>query len=319
MRSHNFALTLALGVALASAAPAAEVALKDGRVIKTAKPYAVKGAMAILTLPDGRLLSVPASEVDVPRTQELSKKAAAAPPAAPAEPTVAAPKTLAEAAQSKGRKKASVVLTDSDVVPGEMLGQGEGGEKKTGGGDVTISGADARKVEGGYAITGSVMNSSKIEVSAVKVTIEAIGDENKTIATVFGQIAKDSLGPGEKAAFTAQITTDVVAKSFRYVPSWQETVPRVEKVAPGGGTEGKGDATAAAKPSPSPTPAAAAPAAPAKAPEPEPTPRYVPDPGMAPPQANAPVGAPTTPGGAYIPRPSDSQAQPQPPVPTRVP
>lgn len=317
MRSHTFALTLALGIALAAAAPAAEVALKDGRVVKTAKPYTVKGAMAILTLPDGRLLSVPASEVDVAKTRELTAKAAAAPAAAPAEPAVAAPKSLAEAAQAKGKKKASVVLTDSDVVPGEMLGEAEGGEKKGGGGDVTISGADARKVEGGYAITGSVMNSSKIEVSAVKVTIEAIGEENKTIATVFGQVAKDALGPGEKSAFTAQITTDVVAKNFRYVPSWQETVPRVERIASGGGGQGKGDEAAPARPSPSP--AAAAPAAPAKTPEPEPTPRYVPDPGMAPPAANAPVGAPTTPGGAYIPRPSDSQAQPQSPVPTRVP
>lgn len=314
MRLFSAALALAFGIGLTVSAPAAEVALKDGRVIKTTRPYKVKGGMAILSVADGRLLSVPVSEIDTKKTRELNAKAAAAPVPGP-EATPVAPRTLAEAAKSKSTKKASVILTDSEVAPGMTLEDGEEG-KKTGPGDVTISGAVARPVEGGYSISGSVENTGKSDVVAVSVTIELIGAENKTLTTVSGQLAKDSLAPGEKAAFTAQVTTDAKATNFRYVPSWQQKEPRVEKVGPGGTAAEGGSAPAASgTPAPSPTAAPAAPAAPKPA-EPEPTPRYVPQPDMAPPAANAPVGQPDQPGGAYLPRPSDGQPQPQP---TRVP
>ncbi len=309
MRLISAALVLAFGFALT--APAAEVALKDGRVLKTTKPYTVKGGMAVLTLADGRLVSVPVSEIDTKKTKELAAKAPEAPPAPEATP--AAPRTLADAAKAKPTKKASVILTDSEVAPGLPLATEEEG-KKAGPGDVTISGVSAKKVTGGYSIIGSVQNSGKAEVIGVGVTIEVIGDENKTLTTVSGQLAKDSLAPGEKSGFTAEVTIEEEAKNFRYVPTWQEKAPRVEKVGPGGPAAGEAPA-AAGTPAPSPTPAPAAPAAP-KAPEPEPTPRYVPQPDMAPPAANAPVGQPEQPGGAYLPRPSDGQPQPQP---TRVP
>lgn len=308
MRLISAALLLAFGFALT--APAAEVALKDGRVLKTTKPYTVKGGMAVLTLADGRLVSVPVSEIDTKQTKELASKPPEAPPAPEATP--ATPRSLADAAKAKPTKKASVILTDTEVAPGMALEPEQEG-KKAGAGDVTVSGANAKKVTGGYSITGSVQNSGKAEVIGVGVTIELIGDENKTLTSVSGQVAKDSLAPGEKTGFTAEVTIEEEAKNFRYVPTWQEKAPRVEKVGPGG-VAAQGEATAGS-PAPSPTPAPAAPAAP-KAPEPEPTPRYLPQPDMAPPAANAPVGQPDTPGGAYLPRPSDGQPQPQP---TRVP
>ena len=278
---------------------AADVVLKDGQSIPTVKPYAVKGKMALLTRTDGTLVSIPVEDIDLARTAAASR---AVPAPAPREAAKDAPRpqTLAEAAKIKGPRKATVVFTDRDVSEGAVQVEGDKAEKGEKEGEVSISGANATRTKTGYSIEGSVVNSGRGDARGVSVTIEMIGEEGKTVQTVYGSLAKDSLAPGEKSAFTATIPAETEARSFKYVPSWQVTVPIKS-----------GDPTQVARsgelpPSAAPPQEAAKPAAPPPPPTTEI--RTVPRPDVAAPTANAPVGAPTTPGGAYLPRPSDSQA-----------
>ena len=294
-----FAVLLAAGAGLA--ALGADVVLKDGQSIPTSKPYVVKGRMALLTRPDGTLVSIPVDEIDLARTAAAAR--APAPPPAPAEaaPGVAKPLTLAEAAKIKGPRKATVVFTDRDMSQGDVQDEGEKAEKGEKEGEVSISGFNATRTKTGYSIEGSVINSGKGDVRGVSVTIEMIGEGGKSVQSVYGNLAKDSLAPGEKSAFSATVPTEAEARSWKYAASWPVTVP----IKPA-------DPAVVAKAGEVPPKAAPPPeevAKPAAKPEPPTIEiRSVPRGDVAPPTANAPIGAPTTPGGAYLPRPSDSQA-----------
>ncbi len=288
---------LVLGL-LAGPLAADQVVLKDGRTLDTKKPPEIRGRQAVLVLADGKLVSIPAAEIDTAKTAALAKRAAAsAGPAAT--PVSTGPATLADAARaSSDRKKAAVVLTDQDVAGGfemEVPGAKEEGE-----GAVVIGPVSAKKDATGYAIQGSVLNSGKGTVQGVTVAIEAIGEKSRAIATVFGTLAKDTLEPGEKSAFTAHVDTDKVAENFRYVPRWKVRVPAPESGE--GGTRPERTPTPDQEaPAPAPTPV------PTAAPEPTPPPRPS---DMAAPPANAPVGAPSQPGGTYLPPPSSDQPKP---------
>jgi hypothetical protein len=297
-------LVMCLAVAgTAGTALGADVVLKDGQSFAVAKPYVVKGKMAILTRTDGSLVSIPVEDIDVEKTAAAAAKPA--PPAPEPVPTpVKAATTPAEAARAKTGKRASVILTDAEVRSSDSAGP-EGEKKEKGDGAVSISGANATRTKSGYSINGSVVNSGKGSVQGITVSIEVVGENGTAMLTTQGTLAKDALAPGEKATFTAEVESETEAKSFRYVPSWQVTMP-VKATEPGGGSSGKTAAGASAKPSPTPE-ASPAPRV-QQADSAPPTPRYVPRADVAPPMANAPVGAPAAPGGAYVPRPSDNQA-----------
>ena len=311
MRLVHALVSCVIAAAAAGSALGADVVLKDGQSIATAKPYAVKGKMAILTRTDGSLVSIPVADIDLEKTAAAAKVVPAA-PVAEAPPAPKKPATPAEAAKARPGKRASVVLTDADVRSSTAAPDGEKADKP-GGGEVTMGPTSETRTKTGYSISGSVVNSGKGDVSGVAVTIEAVGEENRTLQSTFGRLAKDKLAPGEKATFTAEVETETDAKRFRYVPSQQISVP----VKPADGT-----AAAAAAPSggslskPPPPPkeinpvAGDSPKAARSEPSPEPTPQIVPRPDIAPPAANAPVGAPTAPGGVYVPRPADNQAGP---------
>jgi len=303
---------LATALLVVSGALADDVILRDGRVLRTVGPPVLKGRMAILKTADGQLLSVPVEEID----QEKTAAARVAPTPVPA-PTATPnrPLTPAEAARLKGGKKATVVLTDDQVaggsVPSDDAEKKESGEER-----VDVSNASATKTKGGYAIAGAIVNSGKVDVSGVGVTIEAIGQENKTLVSGFGQVAKDNLAPGEKSAFTASLSTDAEALSFRYVPQWQVKMG-VKGAAGGGGTSG-GSAAAGAGDArgivPTPTPGGVSSQVGEKADKlpgdkaPPPTP--LPRPDIAPQAPNAPIGAPDKPGGTFIPKPTGDQPKP---------
>jgi hypothetical protein len=302
MRLIPLLLTCSIAAGLARPAVGADVILRDGQVIATKKPYVVKGKIAILTRTDGSLVSIPVEEIDLGKTAA----AAAVKPAAPkTEPTPAAPKkptTPAEAARVKPGKRATVVLTDADVrtsVPAEP----EGEKTEKGDGEVSISGTNATRTKSGYSINGSVVNSGKGDVRGASVTIELVGENSKTLATTRGILAKDLLAPGEKSTFTAEVESETEAKSFRYLPSWQVTVP-VKAAEPGSASKPE---TASSSPKPPPPELNPAPGSAPKSDKAEATPQPIPRPDVAPPSANPPVGAPSTPGGVYIPRPSDNQ------------
>lgn len=297
MRSALLALILTAAFVPSSAPAAEQVALRDGRVIALAKPYVVKGKVAILTLPDKTVLSVPVSEIDKAKTTQLR----AQPPAPAAAPSVPArPLTPAEAARSKSGRKATVTMTDDSIAhPTGGGGTDESGRPlANGAGHVELGTVNVQKGKGGYTLTGSLSNTGKGDVVAVALTIEAIGDDNRTLASAFASLAKDSLAPGEKTTFTAEVQTDANALSFNYVPRWKETVSAKMSVASGSGNSAPVPPPEP-EPSPSPVPKAA-----------EEKPKTIPRGDAASPPANAPVGQPTEPGGTYIPQPS-SEGQPK--------
>jgi hypothetical protein len=311
MRLFPCVVTCSLVLGFTATLSGADVILKDGQSIATAKPYVVKGKMAILTRTDGSLVSIPVGDIDVDKTAEAANVVPAAPTgeALPA-PTKKAT-TPGEAAKAgAGKKRASISLTDSDVRSSVPYGGADGEKSEKGEGEVAMGPTTETRTKTGYAISGSVVNSGKADISGVAVTIQVVGENNKIIQSTYGSLAKDSLTPGEKATFTAEVATETDAKKFRYVPSHQITIP-VKPPESGAAAKGTTASAGAASPKPPPAPAEVnpAPGSLAKAePVPQPTPEIVARPDVAAPAANASVGAPATPGGAYLPRPSDSQA-----------
>jgi hypothetical protein len=276
----------------AASAPADEIWLKDGRSIATKKPVVTKGANALITTTDGVLLSVPIAEIDQAKTAEA--KARAASPTAVPTPNILKPLTPAEAARQKTGRKAVVVLTDDSVAHG--FGD-EGGSKPSGDGEgrVEIANTAATRGKDGYTFTGSVINAGKGPALGVSVTIEALGRDGRTFTTVFANVAKDSLEPGEKSTFTASAPFEGDAASFRYMPRWQAPVKQEDDKAKAGGAK----AAAEGEPTPAPTPAA----------PPKPVPITRPD--IAPPSANPPIGNPAS--GAFLPPPDAPRTAAQPP------
>lgn len=307
MRCNRLILTLCLVAGPILPVHADEIVLKGGKSLTTARPLVVKGKNAVVTLKDGTVVSIPLTEIDQPRTAEANKpKVALEVSAAPRKP-----ETPAEAARVKTTRKAAISLSDDDV--SHPFGQsGTTQAKEEGDGKVEIGSVSVKKEKSGYTLSGSVLNSGKGEVLAVSVTVEAIGDDNKTLATAFGNVAKDNLAAGEKSAFTAEISIDAAVSSFRYVPHWQAR-PR-PTVGGGSLSQGSGngsdDGTTGGVKKPG-TEAEVEPA-PTPKPTPKPVPTRMPQPDYAPPAANAPVGAPAQPGGTYLPQPS-ADGQPKQP------
>jgi hypothetical protein len=274
-----------------------KVVLRDGRTLETKKPPEIRGRQAVLTLADGKLVSVPVSEIDAEKTAALAKKAAEAALAPPKPtPTPVGPLSLVDAARSGDTaRKATVVLTDYDVAR-SYLDPPDSEESEGGAGRVVVGPLSATRTETGYAVEGSLQNVGRATVDGVVVTVEALGGEGKAVASAFGALAKDSLAPGETTTFVARIETTQIAESFRCAPRW------LSRPLPAGEGEPGSEATPAPVPESTPPPPP-----PPPAPEPTPPPRQ---PDYAAPPANAPVGAPEKPGGTYLPPPSANQPKP---------
>jgi len=263
----------------------------------TKKPLVTKGRLALLTTTDGVLLSIPLLELDLEKTA-AEKARRAAPTPAPT-PNLLKPITPAEAAKQKGGRKASVVLTDETIAHG--IGD-EAVEKREGDGEgrIDVANTSVTRTKDGYSFTGSVINGGTGEVSGVSVTVEIVGKNGKTFSSAFGQLAKDTLAPGEKSTFTASAPLEGEAASYRYVPRWQILVP----VKTADESKAPGDTS-------SPKPAADAEAAPTRTPAPTPTYAPIPRPDIAPPAANAPTGNPAN--GVFIPQNDSTKPSPKPP------
>ena len=301
MRRVSSLLVLGLISLLARPLAADQVVLKDGRTLDTKKPPEIRGRQAVLVLADGKLVSIPAAEIDTQKTAALARKATEeAASAAPA--AVATAPTLAEAARAtREGKKATVVLTDQDVAGGWLEPADE--KKGASAGRVVVSNMSAKKVGNGTSVTGSVQNVGGTPVEGVAVTVEVVGDKGQTVASAFGQLSADALGPGEKATFTAQLETAVTAQNVRVSPRWQATKKETSE-ADSAASGGKPAAARGETPSAEATP----PPAPKPAPTEPPPPPRTPD--MPAPSANAPVGSPSKPGGVYVPQPSSNQPKP---------
>ncbi len=278
------------------------VVLKDGRTLEIAGAPVTKGRLVLLKMRDGTLVSIPAEEIDGPKTEAARAKAAPAP--TPKAAANVGPLRPAEIAGKKSERKAAVVLTDDEVARGETE---EGAAKKdeTTEERIDVVNAAATKGPTGYAISGSVLNSGNVDVSGIAVTIEGVAG-GKTVATTFGQVAKDQLAPGEKSTFTAEMKEPAEIQTFRYVARWQTKVA----------VKGAASADSGGGVTPPPKPPEGAEAAKAEGageksaePTPVPTPKLVriPSPDVASPPANAPIGSPEKPGGTFLPKPTGDQ------------
>ena len=293
---------LVLGLISLTAGPlaAGQVVLKDGRTLETKKPPVIRGKQAILVLADGKLVSIPASEIDTAKTAAAAERAAEAAKVPTVAPAAARAPSLADAARAtRDGKKATVVLTDQDVAGGYL--EPDDAKKGPGAGRIIVSNVSAKKGATGTAVTGSVQNVGEGIAEGVAVTVEAVGDQGQTVASTFGQLSADILAPGEKATFTAQLDAEATAQNVRVSPRWQ--VKKQEEggnqPASSGGKSATPGATPAGEPTPAPTPVPVATPAP-----------VLRSPDMPAPAPNAPVGAPAKPGGGYVPQPSTSQPKP---------
>jgi hypothetical protein len=294
---------LVLGLISLTAGPLAadKVVLKDGRTLDTKKPPQIRGRQAVLLLADGTLVSIPASEIDTGKTAAAAAKAAEAAKLPAPTPVVARPPSLVDAANAtRDGKKASVVLTDQDVAAGELDVPGD--KKAAGDGRVVVSNVLAKKGMSGTTVTGSVQNVGDGAVEGVGVTIEMVGEGGKTVASSFGQLSADVLAPGEKATFTSQLDTEADAQNVRVLPRWrlkEKEGGTTNPASPAGKAAAAKETTPSAGPARGPSPAPVATQAPAQRPS-----------DVAAPPANVPVGAPSKPGGGYVPQPSSNQPKP---------
>jgi hypothetical protein len=211
----------------------------------------------------------------------------------------------------KTSRKATVVLSDEDVqhpITGGGAALGAGGEKGEAGGDrVEVSGITSSREAGKLFVSGSLQNTGTVEVAGVSLTIEAVGDSNKTVASGFGRIAKDALQPGEKTTFTAEFADEGIT-NVRAVPRWQVRIP-VKSAA--SDSDAGAPAAVPQDQMPAPAPTAAPTAAPAPAAKTEI--KQVPRGDIAAPPGNGPIGSSSNPNAGYLPQPADVVPTPPPP------
>ena len=295
---------LVLGLVSLTAGPLAadQVVLKDGRTLETKKPPEIRGRQAVLLLADGTLVSIPASEIDTGKTAAAAAKAAEAAKLPASAPVVARPPSLVDAANAtREGKKASVVLTDQDVAAGEL---DAGGDKKAAGdGRVIVSNVSAKKGASGTTVTGSVQNVGE-ELRRGRRGHDRAGGRRREDR---GERLRAALGGRPRPRREGHVHR---AARYRGHRTEREGPAALAVEGEGGGQDrsgvpaGKAAAATGKRPLP-----------PGRLPVPSPAPAATPapalrSPDMAAPPASAPVGAPSKPGGGYVPQPSSNQPKP---------
>ena len=306
------ALVAAAALAALLSAPAAwasdVVVLKGGTKIALKGPWVQQGSNALLTRPDGTLLSVPLSEID-------QKATAAARKAVPKVSSIEAPpQTPAEAVRlNREGPRAKVRLTDADVshdsVQPEMGAPGErkAADTAKGGARLDVAGYDQSKSGANLLLRGSLRNFGGTAATNARMSVTALDENGDLIGTGEASLSKGSLEPFETVAFTAAIpVADKVVAALRFAPQWIAAPPPATPA----------ETAAAAKAAAGAAPAAGAGVSAAPTGQP-PAPVVTPyGQGVlyAPPAASSPMTPPTdgkTTG--YIPGASDPASQPKPP------
>lgn len=285
------------------------VVLKGGKTLELSKPYVIRGSQALMTLKDGTLISVAAADIDRAATSAARRSKPA-----PVEPTGPLSPTEAAKAQ-KAHPKARVKIGDADV--GHVLDTGETQPAAAEGaaaesdqaGKLEVVDFDQRPAGETLNVKGTLRNSGKSVAENIALTVAAIDNAGKAVATANAVVAAGSLEPGSTASFTASLPTALKASTLRFTPRWSGA-PSVAK------PEGA-PAPGAARPATAP--AAAAPAKPVPPPPPPPAENkstYKPQPDYAPPAANAPMTAPDDNHTGYIPGAHEETPPPPPPPPS---
>lgn len=295
----GFLLAILLPTALATASDV--VVLKGGSRIDLKGPWVQQGSNAILTRPDGTVLSVPVSEIDLKATS-AAKKAAPAPPEPAA---VAPPQTPAEALrQGKEGPKAKVKLTDADVshetVQAQAYGQASGdkkGDTGKGAARLDVAGYDQSKSGVNVLMRGSLRNFGGTAANNARMSVTALDENGEMIGTAEASLSKGNLEPSETVAFTAAIPVgEKIVAAFRFSPQWVAAPP------PASPAETAAAAAAAKTAAAGPAAAGTTAAGTNQPPPPAPTPF-----GLGTLYAAPPASQPSFPGAA------DAASQPKPP------
>jgi hypothetical protein len=260
------------------------VVLKGGKTMELAKPYVLRGSQAVMTLKDGTVVSVAAADIDLPATRAARRPARVAP-----EAPVAATTPVEAAKAQQHNPKARVKIGDADVshtiegaeteeaAPAEGTPEEAGGDAK-----LEVVDFDQRPSGSAVAVKGTLRNSGKAPASNVALSIAAMDDTGKVVASAMASVSAGSLDAGAAATFTASLPMTAKAATLRFTPRWSSAAPAASPSAPGSAAGFPATAVA-------PTPAGAAkPAPPSPATEKK-QPEYKPQPDYAPPPANAPM------------------------------
>ena len=199
-RSTAAVLAAAL-LALTAAAPAAAdwLVTRQGGRVETKGPWKVKGKLVVFTLPDGKLSSLRAAEVDLDASRRATEEAVAAAAAAQAAPAAESPKP----------REATVVLTDESfrraappapVEPGEEKKE-EAGEAEPG--KLSIASWERSSSARHVVISGTVRNDAPTDATGVQVTVLLYDETGKLLVTGDGVLSSTILPAGQSGSFEA--------------------------------------------------------------------------------------------------------------------
>lgn len=222
---------------LAAAAPPAAadwLVMEDGTLVETRGPWQQDGRLVVFTSPEGNLVSLRASAVDLPASVEATREAAEA--TRDREGT-----ERAERAQEPPREARRI--TNADVRPGvpppaapaegEAIGE-EGSspaaEPGRGALDVVDSRQTTDEFDGHLIVTGSLVNRSDQTAAAVALTVLAYGADGELLGSQSADLAADALAGRQQTTFRVEFPDIFAAFALHFRPeaSFLEVVPEGE-------------------------------------------------------------------------------------------
>ncbi len=310
MRNGRVALAGFLFATAVSCLGADAVILRGGSRIDLREPPKQQGNTAILTKPDGTLLSIPMSEIDWKATAALrNEKPVAAKPA-----LFAPPSAPSDALRTGHEEKARVRLTDADVGHAAEIPARPGekpAEMKAGAPRVEVGEYTQQKSGSNLLVSGQVLNPGTTSALNARLMVSAVDEEGNSVGTTAATLANGTIEGGRAVTFSASVPVgDRVVTQLRFAPQWQVAPPPASPAAAAAAA-----AAAANAPASNAAPAAAAPATAAsgsRPPGPAPTP-YGQGSLYAAPAPSAPSTAPADGKTGYIPGASTPDNQPKPP------
>lgn len=198
----SVALAAPLALALATAASADWLVLRDGSRIETRGAWQERSGVVVFHLPNGTLSSLPKTEIDLDSSARATADARQeqAPP---------------ESAEGKAAPRPVLVITDADVghiepteeSPGTATatGEDEAAAESTGSPELQISGWDwtTKASPPGIQITGTLRNGSQDVASNLALRVILLADDGGLVGRANASLVRSALQPGQATSFTA--------------------------------------------------------------------------------------------------------------------
>lgn len=275
------------------------VVLRGGTRIDLREAPRQQGNTAILTRPDGTLLSIPMSEIDWKATAAAQSEK----PAPPKVAIFAPPSAPVDAVRTGHEEKARVRVTDADVghaaeLPARPGEKEKPSEMKANAARVEVSEFNQQKNGTNLIVTGQLANPGTTPAMNVHLMVTPVDEEGASMTSGAATVANGTIEGGRSVAFSASIPVgDRNIVQVKFAPQWQALQVPAPPAA----------SAAAAAPN-----AAAAPAPASRPPAPAPTP-YGQGSLYAAPAPSAPMKPPADGNSGYIPGASTPDNQPKPP------